>query len=139
MSLRDVIDENLVSCNSETPISEVADLMKDEDVGAVVVVDENRKPIGIVTDRDIVVRCISESRDPNTPVGTIMTASVASVGIDAELHDVVRVMKERGVRRIPVVDQNSFAVGLISFGDLFGLIAKEMSELSATTAVRSAA
>lgn len=136
MPLREIINESLVSCSLDTPICDVADLMKDKDVGAVLIT-ENDRPVGIVTDRDIVLRCVCDELELTTPVEQIMTKTVESVHIDDGIQDVVRCMKDKKIRRIPVVDDSEKAVGLISFGDIIGLLAKEMGELSFTTAVPS--
>lgn len=137
MPLRDIIENNVISCSKDTSISDIADLMKTNDVGAVLVV-ENEKPVGIVTDRDIVLRCIAENVKISEPVATIMTKSVDTVSWNAGLQDAIAQMRDKKVRRIPVVDDQGKAVGLISFGDVFGLIAKEMSELSHNTPVKAA-
>lgn len=138
MSLRDIVNQKPITCSPDRPIEDVADLMREKNVGAVMIV-QGDKPVGIVTDRDIVLRCVSESVPVSERVDQIMTKTVATVRVDENVQDVVRVMSEKQVRRIPVVDEKGKAYGLISFGDLVGLIAKEMGELSATTAVDFAA
>lgn len=138
MPLRDIIKDSVISCTKDASISDVADLMKTNDVGAVLIVDSGEKPVGIVTDRDIVVRCIAEDVKVSEPVESIMTGTVDTVSWNSGLQDVIAHMRDKKVRRIPVVDDQGKAVGLVSFGDVFGLIAKEMSELSYNTSVKAA-
>lgn len=137
MPLRDIIKDKVISCEKNTPISEVADLMQVNDVGAVLVV-ESERPVGIVTDRDLVIRCIAGDVGPGELVGRVMTPAVEVVAEDARVRDVIAKMRDAKVRRLPVVDRMGKAVGLISFGDVFGLIAKEIAELSYTTPVKAA-
>ncbi|MEW6055224.1 MAG: CBS domain-containing protein [Bdellovibrionota bacterium] len=138
MPLRDIIKEKVHACSKETSVLDVADLMKKKDIGAVLVVEDGR-PIGIVTDRDIAVRCIADRVDFSIPVHRIMTATPVVIDENKGLQDVIVLMKKHQVRRIPVVDPSGQAIGLISFGDVFGLIAKEMSDLSYDTPVIAAA
>lgn len=138
MPLSDIVQNKVISCTLGTPIHEVADLMKSHDVGAVLVTDGD-KPVGICTDRDIVLRCVCEDLPLDTTVDKIMTKHVDTVGIDEGLQDVIRHMRDKEIRRVCVVDTNGRAVGLISFGDIVGLLAKELSDLSATTPVDVAA
>lgn len=139
MPLRDLIKESLVSCEENESITDVCQTMKSRDVGAVLVVDEQSKPLGIITDRDIVIRGMAESIDfKKTTVGKLMTKSVDTVNLDMGLEDVISLMRDKQIRRVPVVDENGKAVGLISFGDVFGLLAKEMAELSRITPVEAA-
>lgn len=130
MSLRALLKKRLVSCSEDTDVQEVAERMEAENVGAVLVVDEGR-PTGIVTDRDIVLRCVVEGLDcSKVAVHDIMTPSVVAVEINEGIYDVLRIMRKAEVRRVPVLDESGQAVGLVSFGDLFQLLSEEMSALA---------
>lgn len=138
MPLRDLINENLVSCDENALIPEVCQIMKTQDVGAVLVI-KDAKPIGIITDRDIVVRGLAENLDlKKANVGQLMSTSVDVVSWDMGLEDVITLMRDKKIRRVPVVDDQGKGVGLISFGDVFGLLAKEMADLSRITPVEAA-
>jgi CBS domain-containing protein len=137
MPLHEFVKEELVSCSEQNPIADVIDLMKKRDVGAVVIVKDGR-PVGIVTDRDIVVRAIAEHMDVKQPTSQIMTKSVASVSQNMSLQEVIAKMRQHQVRRIPVVDDEGKAIGLLSFGDIFGLLAQEIAELSRNTPIQAA-
>jgi CBS domain-containing protein len=101
----------------ETPIREVAGLMRDGDVGSVPVV-ENGKLVGIVTDRDVVVRAVAEGREASTPVGKVMTTELFSVAPNDFAFEAIRVMGDKQVRRIPVVNEDGSLAGIIAIADV---------------------
>lgn len=94
----------------------VAQTMATQDVGSLVVA-ENGAVVGIVTDRDLVVRGFAQGIGLDAPVGQLATDDVVTVGPDDDVDEVVRIMRERAVRRVPVVDGDE-AVGIVSIGDL---------------------
>lgn len=131
--LRDIIKNRLITCEPDTSVSDVAKLMDREDVGCVLVLD-NDEPRGLITDRDIVVRCLAKNIDvDDCTVENVMTESLQTVKDTDGFFDCIETMKQAGVRRIPVVDQNGKAIGIISFGDLLAVLSKELGELTATT------
>ena len=132
MPLRDIVKSKLIACTPEHTIRQAAELMKRHDIGCLLVT-KDEKPVGIFTDRDIVVRCISDNLSTDAPVSDIMTKTVAAVTMDHGVQDVIRMMRNKEVRRIPVVDENGRAIALVSFGDIVGLLAKELGDISAAT------
>jgi CBS domain-containing protein len=128
--LKEIVSRNLVIAEPDASIAEIARLMADRGVGAVLILSEG-KPRGIITDRDIVLRCVADHLDPeDTTVENVLTESLQTVSETDGLYDVVRKMRESKVRRIPVVDKDGAAIGIVSFGDVVAIIAKELSELS---------
>ncbi|MDQ3283764.1 MAG: CBS domain-containing protein [Acidobacteriota bacterium] len=116
--VRDVMTPNPETVSERDSIHEVARIMKDADTGIVPVVD-GRKIIGLVTDRDIVVRGVAEGKDISTmKVNEIMTKSVRSVREDATVNDALEMMSSAEVRRITVVNSNDELVGIVSLGDV---------------------
>ena len=108
-------------------VRDAAVLMRDRHVGAVLVVDNDR-PVGIVTDRDIVMRAVIEGRDPNTtPVRDVMSGSVTAVGSDQKIDDAVIAIRTAGVRRLPIVNAAGKAIGIVTLDDLVVLMAGEPS------------
>jgi CBS domain-containing protein len=134
MSLQNLLEKQFISCSPKESVRQIAELMKEKQVGAVVIAD-GKKTLGIVTDRDIALRCVAEGADcSETTAEQIMTKGVETVSIDAGIFDVIQVMKKKQVRRVPVVDASGEAVGLLSFGDMFHLVAEEIGALVAPIA-----
>jgi CBS domain-containing protein len=115
-SIRDVMTADPRTVKSDAPIAEAAKAMKEADAGAVVVQD-NGAPTGILTDRDIAIRAVAEGRDPDTPVSEVATTDVTALSADDSIEDAVKLMREKDIRRLPVVDDDK-TVGIVSLGDL---------------------
>jgi signal-transduction protein with cAMP-binding, CBS, and nucleotidyltransferase domain len=108
----------------------VARRMGEYNVGTVVVVDEARKPIGILTDRDIAMRCVAPGESADVlSVSNIMTTPVRTVAESAPIEDAVSTMKRLGVRRLPVTDATGTLAGLIALDDVLALIAEESASI----------
>jgi CBS domain-containing protein len=116
MNIREVMTRNPKYVSPSDSIQNAARIMRDNDTGAVPVVD-NGRPIGIVTDRDIVVRAVAEDTHLNRPVGDIVTGNVVCVTPDMSTHEAADLMSEHQIRRLPVVE-NDRLVGIVSLGDL---------------------
>jgi CBS domain-containing protein len=116
--VRDVMTPNPETVSDRDSVRDAARIMKDADTGVVPVVD-GRKIIGLITDRDIVVRGVAEGKDiANMKVNEIMTKSVRSVREDASVNDALEMMSSADIRRIAVVNQNDELVGIVSLGDI---------------------
>ena len=122
--VRDVMTAGPVCVTPDTPVSVVAEVMDSDNIGSVPVV-ENDRLTGVITDRDIVVRAIAQGKDPRgMPVREIYSRDVIAVTPDDKLQDVVSIMADNQIRRIPVVDEENHLVGVISQADI-ALEAKE--------------
>jgi CBS domain-containing protein len=115
MNIRDVMTANPRTVSPEDTIQNAARIMRDEDTGVVPVVD-NGRPVGIVTDRDIVVRAVAEGQ-LNRPVRDIVSGDVITARPDMSTKEAAQLMSEHQVRRLPVVE-NERLVGIVSIGDL---------------------
>ena len=119
LTAREIMTKNPKAVLPDSTIREVAQIMRDENTGVVPVVDQNNRLQGIITDRDIVMRSIPEGKDPlNMRASELMTDDVEAVTPDESLQDVVRLMGDKQIRRVPVVDQNDRLVGIISMADV---------------------
>jgi len=116
MNIREVMTPNPRSISSGDSIQNAARIMRDFDTGAVPVVD-NGRPVGIVTDRDIVVRAVAEGGQLNRPVRDIVSGDVICVTPEMSTHEAADLMSEHQVRRLPVVEDDRL-VGIVSLGDL---------------------
>jgi CBS domain-containing protein len=115
--LRDLMSTDLIQLDADAPALEAARLMREHDVGNVLVTRKGSL-CGIVTDRDIVVRCIADGKDPeNTHLSEFCSQDLVTLKPDAKIEEAVRVMTDRAVRRLPVVDGDR-PVGIVSLGDL---------------------
>jgi len=135
MKVKDIMTKDVAYINPMANLTEAAQLMQKHNVGSIPVCDQTGV-IGIVTDRDIVVRNIAHGNNPqNTPVKDVMTSSVTSVTPDMDINDVSTLMSKHQVRRLPVVE-NNMLVGIVAIGDLatsnrFDIEASEaLSEIS---------
>jgi len=116
MNIREVMTPNPRSVSPNDSIQNAACIMRDEDAGAVPVVD-NGRAVGIVTDRDIVVRVVAEGGQLSRPVRDIVTSSLVSVTPDMSTREAAELMSEHQIRRLPVVEHDRL-VGIVSIGDL---------------------
>lgn len=116
MNIRDVMTSNPRTVSPNDTIQNAARIMRDEDTGAVPVV-ENGRPVGMVTDRDIVVRAVAEDGQLNRPVRDIVSSDVVTARPDMSTKEAAKLMSEHQIRRLPVVENNRL-VGIVSLGDL---------------------
>src|SRR6266850_4896094 len=125
MKCSEVMTENPVCCLPSDSVSQVARVMRREHIGPVPVVSDERTKeiIGIVTDRDLAIKVVAESRDPNrTTVGDVMTHTIVVCRENDDLSSAIAAMEEYQIRRIPVIDQGGRIVGIISQADVATLL-----------------
>lgn len=117
MKIREVMTPAPVAVLSTDTVTAAARAMKEQDIGAVLVTTGGRL-IGILTDRDIAIRVLASGFDPSTiTAGDVCSPELATVGLDDDTGDAVRLMRRRAVRRVPVVDDDT-PVGIVTIGDL---------------------
>ena len=114
---REIMTRNVKTANRETTLQEVSALMRDGDMGAMPVVEDG-KLVGIVTDRDIVVRAIADGKDASSAVGEVMTAEVFAARENDFVFEAIRLMGDRQVRRVPIVNDAGELVGIIAMADV---------------------
>jgi predicted transcriptional regulator len=128
--LKNLLTRKLVVVEPHSTVSEAAKMMEKEDVGCVLILD-NDKPRGLLTDRDIVVRCVAKNVDvDDCTVENVMTESLLTVRDTDGIFECIETMHAAGVRRLPVVDEKNYTVGIISFDDLLAILSKELSGLA---------
>jgi CBS domain-containing protein len=116
--VRELMAKNVIKLASSVPIIEAAKQMQRANVGAVLLEDGGRLS-GIVTDRDITVRAVADGRDPTTtPLSAVCSKELTTLSPEDDLDRAVQVMREKAVRRVPVVDRQGQPVGILSLGDL---------------------
>jgi len=115
--VKDVMSTDVIVCDADTTIADVARIMRDRRVGDVLVSSDGRLR-GIATDRDIVVRCVAEKGDlDDRRIGDLLTTDPVMVDPDASVGDAVQRMVDNSIRRLPVVDDGKL-VGVVTLGDL---------------------
>ena len=135
----EIMTKSVRTATREMSLREVAAMMRDGDMGAVPVVDDGRL-IGIVTDRDIVVRAVAEGKTADTPIGEVMTTELFTVAPDDFAFEAIRLMGDKQVRRIPVVSEDGSLAGIIAIADVAlemedeKEIAETLEEISSGTA-----
>ena len=117
MRCSEIMTRDVKTATRDMPLREVAVMMREGDVGSVPVV-EGGKLVGILTDRDIVVRAIADGKDASAPVSDAMTAEIFSVKPDDFVFEAIRIMGDRQVRRIPVVADSGNLAGIIAIADI---------------------
>jgi len=117
LKVKDIMTKDVSYVTVNSDITQVADIMKSLDVGAVPVCDENKNPVGVITDRDIVLRSVTGTNNTNQHVGNIMSKNIVSTSSDTDAHEAATLMAKHQIRRLPVVENNKI-VGILSLGDL---------------------
>jgi CBS domain-containing protein len=131
--LSEIVNRDLVTVQPDTRLVEVARLMKSRNVGSVLVLNAQGRPRGMLTDRDIVVRCVAEDLDvSDTTVENVLSETLETCFEHEGIFDCIRKMRSAGVRRIPVVDLQGRAVGILSYDDLVALLSQELFTLTGT-------
>lgn len=115
--VKELMTERPVTLGTDASLAEAAKLMRDRGIGDVIVVD-GESAAGIVTDRDIVIRGIAEGADPNTTrLGQVVSGELTSVAPDDPVERAIAVMREKAIRRVPVLEGGK-PIGVLSLGDL---------------------
>lgn len=133
MSVGQICNRDTVIVRKEDAIVEAAKLLREFHVGSLVVVEDTAggvKPVGILTDRDLVVEILAAELDPATvSVGDIMSYELTTAREEDGLWDVLQRMQSKGVRRVPVVNPQGLLVGILTSDDLLELLASELGQL----------
>jgi len=134
MPIGDICVRDVVTATRHTTVQEAARLMREYHVGDLLIVDGtngSRVPVGIVTDRDIVVAVVALDLDPAMlSVGDIMASDLETVPENEGVFETIQQMRVAGVRRIPVVTRHGSLVGIVSIDDVIQLLAEEMGDLA---------
>jgi len=113
----EIMTKNVQTAEPGSSLREVGTMMREGDMGAVPVVDGG-KLVGIVTDRDIVVRGVAEGKTADSPVGEVMTAELFTVTPDSFVFEAIRLMGDKQIRRLPVVNTDGGLAGIIAMADV---------------------
>jgi CBS domain-containing protein len=142
MLVEEIMTKNPACCTSDTGLQEVAKMMVDNDCGCIPVVDSEaqKKPIGMITDRDITIRTVAEGKNPlDLTAADAMSNDAVTVTPDTSVEDCSNLMEDKQIRRVAVVDANGGCCGMVALADVVNYVGhrdtseliKEVSEASA--------
>lgn len=117
ITVKDIMSKSVVSVDVSITVNEAAKIMEDTKVGSIIVM-ENNTPVGIITDRDFAVKIAAHAYPITTPVKRIMTTPLITIGSDESVWMVADLMFTRGVRKLPVVDEQDNVIGIVTATDL---------------------
>lgn len=133
MKAGEFCNREVVVIGKDASVAEAAALMRDHHVGSVVVVDESggvREPVGILTDRDIVIEFVARDVDPSDiAIGDAIAYELVTVNENAGLFETIEHMKRNGVRRMPVIDDSGALVGIFACDDALDLVTEQLGNL----------
>ena len=134
MHISDICTHDVVQIATDAPLNEAAEIMRKRHVGALVVTEQpngERIPVGIITDRDIVLAVVAHGVAPESlTAGDVMTHPLATCRADEDLFDAIQTMRERGVRRLPVLNASGGLAGMVAADDIFSALGTHMRDLS---------
>jgi CBS domain-containing protein len=131
MLVEAIMQTSVATMDRDHTALRAARLMKEKDAGLVVIIDERRRPVGMVTDRDIAVKLVVESKGVDTPVDEIMSHPVYAVSRTALVFDTLREMARRHVHRMPVIDdETTELVGVVTAEDALMLLTTELANIA---------
>ena len=127
MQVRDAMHAGVAWVGPETSINELARKMRDEDIGAIPI-GENDRLIGMVTDRDIALRGLADGQDVESLTARdVMSSPIVYCRTDEDIGDAIRIMEDKAIRRLPVIDENKRMVGILSLGDIAAFASRDLS------------
>lgn len=119
MDIRSVMTPNPACCSPDATLRQVARMMMENDCGQIPVVDQNRQPLGVITDRDIAVRAVAEGVDPSTATaGNYMSSPATTVSAQGSLDECAGLMEQNKIRRVLVVDEQGAVAGIVAQADI---------------------
>lgn len=135
--IKEVVNREVITISPSSPVSEAAHMMMNEDIGALVITDAESKPVGMITDRDIVVSVIAEGMSPDgVTVEEIMSRNLITVDEDTDIFEMLRLLSENSVRRLPVTRLGRLT-GIVSVDDLIVIVATELVNVAMALSSKS--
>ena len=133
MFIGEICNREVVIASRDTSVSELAQLMREQHVGSIVITELQNKchvPVGIVTDRDLVIELLSKGVDTSkVTAGDIMSGEIVTVRESNHIGDTLKLMRGKGIRRIPVVNDENVLVGILTIDDLLDVVISELDDI----------
>ena len=131
MPIMEYCTKHVITALGSQTVFDATKQMRDKNVGSIVVLDSDKKPIGMVTDRDIVVKIVAQGKDPKSvPLKEIMSKHAVLLRQDQGIFEATKIMSEKGIRRIPVVDSEGKLAGIICLDDLIMTFGEEVANIA---------
>lgn len=129
MKLNDIFTRNVIIAGPEDTLATVALRMQEHNIGTVVIV-ENQRPVGIITDRDLALALGARGVSPQAEVQEVMTRHVLAIPEDTGIYTATQFMRKREVRRLPIVDREDRLIGIVTLDDLLRFLGRELYNLA---------
>jgi CBS domain-containing protein len=117
MEIREVMTESVVTASPHSSVQQVAELMRERNVGSVVLLDDDGQPVGFVTDRDLAVSVVADGRDPGEPAGGHASSPVVTGAPEMDVEEAAALMVRHGIRRLPILAGGTLT-GIVTLDDL---------------------
>lgn len=135
MPIIEYCTKHVITALGSQTVFDAAKQMRDKNVGSIVVLGSDKKPIGMVTDRDIVVNVVAREKDPkSTLLKEVMSKQTVVLRQDQGIFETTKIMREKGIRRIPVVNSEGELAGIICLDDLIMMFGREVANIAAAIA-----
>jgi len=129
MRLSEMFSKRVVTAERQELLASIARRMQEHNVGAVVIV-ENGRPVGIITDRDVALALGAQDLSPQTPVERVMSSNVRTISEESGVFTAAKYMRDLEVRRLPIVDERDRLVGIVTLDDLLHILGRELFNLA---------
>lgn len=134
MRIGEICTREVVHCGRDTSVAEIAQLMRNHHVGDVIVVEPHQGklvPVGIVTDRDLVVQVLAQGVGPDALTANDLMSDELVTAVESEVvYDAIWHMRTKGIRRLPVVDERKFLIGVLTADDVTEFLAEELAQIA---------
>lgn len=130
MSLGVLLNRKAVTACPKDSLAKAAELMQEKNVGAIVVVEQDDRPVGIITDRDLALAFALHGAVPGDPIQSRMMSPVETIRIDEGIYNVTQKMMELAVRRLPIVNHAGVLVGVVTLDDIIALLSRELRNVA---------
>lgn len=138
--IENICQRNVDTISPDDNVATAADRMRQRTVGSLIVVDDQKHPIGIITDRDLVIRALADAKDADgTRVIEVMTPDIVVAKGDIPISTALRMMRKGPFRRLPVVDREGVLIGLLTLDDMLIRLAREVGEIGSLVALETPA
>lgn len=133
MFIGEICNRNVIIATRDSSVTELAQLMREHHVGSIIIIEQQNEcniPVGIITDRDLVIELLSKDVDSKSiSAGDIMSTDLVTVRESNHVYDTLKLMRGKGIRRMPVVNDENVLVGILTVDDLLDVVISELDDI----------